>query len=216
MRGAMFFLSILVSSISSSDETSHEWVSIIFLSPSLPRGMHIIIVIFIIATTIVFTTLEIRPNHLWSKLTSLDRSIPRISSPLSSYIHDFPANLRLTKNPLPRIRHELGFDDIIRGVNSAVGRSVEIGNIGADRPGKNTAPIFCREPSQLFRHNERVYGRNYAKLYAATCSNALETTRGKGETRFSPSTREIVGAVFIDGQTQKMARGEETSVLGSN
>lgn len=186
------------------------------LHPSLPRGMHIIIVIFIIATTIVFTTLEIRPNHLWSKLTSLDRSIPRISSPLSSYIHDFPANLRLTKNPLPRIRHELGFDDIIRGVNSAVGRSVEIGNIGADRPGKNTAPIFCREPSQLFRHNERVYGRNYAKLYAATCSNALETTRGKGETRFSPSTREIVGAVFIDGQTQKMARGEETSVLGSN
>lgn len=186
------------------------------LHPSLPRGMHIIIVIFIIATTIVFTTLEIRPNHLWSKLTSLDRSIPRISSPLSSYIHDFPANLRLTKNPLPRIRHELGFDDIIRGVNSAVGRSVEIGNIGADRPGKNTAPIFCREPSQLFRHNERVYGRNYAKLYAATRSNALETTRGKGETRFSPSTREIVGAVFIDGQTQKMARGEETSVLGSN
>lgn len=186
------------------------------LHPSLPRGMHIIIVIFIIATTIVFTTLEIRPNHLWSKLTSLDRSIPRISSPLSSYIHDFPANLCLTKNPLPRIRHELGFDDIIRGVNSAVGRSVEIGNIGADRPGKNTAPIFCREPSQLFRHNERVYGRNYAKLYAATCSNALETTRGKGETRFSPSTREIVGAVFIDGQTQKMARGEETSVLGSN
>lgn len=186
------------------------------LHPSLPRGMHIIIVIFIIATTIVFTTLEIRPNHLWSKLTSLDRSIPRISSPLSSYIHDFPANLRLTKNPLPRIRHELGFDDIIRGVNSAVGRSVEIGNIGADRPGKNTAPIFCREPSQLFRHNERVYGRNYAKLYAATRSNALETTRGKGETRFSPSTREVVGAVFIDGQTQKMARGEETSVLGSN
>lgn len=101
-------------------------------------------------------------------------------------------------------------------MNSAVGRSVEIGNIGADRPGKNTAPIFCREPSQLFRHNERVYGRNYAKLYAATRSNALETTRGKGETRFSPSTREIVGAVFIDGQTQKMARGEETSVLGSN
>lgn len=214
MRGAMFFLSILVSSISSSDETSHEWVSIIFLSPSLPRGMHIIIVIFIIATTIVFTTLEIRPNHLWSKLASINSTNLRRS--FASYIHDFPANLRLTKNPLPRIRHELGFDDIIRGVNSAVGRSVEIGNIGADRPGKNTAPIFCREPSQFFRHNERVYGRNYAKLYAATRSNALETTRGKGETRFSPSTREVVGAVFIDGQTQKMARGEETSVLGSN
>lgn len=214
MRGAMFFLSILVSSISSSDETSHEWVSIIFLSPSLPRGMHIIIVIFIIATTIVFTTLEIRPKHLWSKLASINST--NLRRPFASYIHDFPANLRLTKNPLPRIRHELGFDDIIRGVNSAVGRSVEIGNIGADRPGKNTAPIFCREPSQLFRHNERVYGRNYAKLYAATRSNALETTRGKGETRFSPSTREVVGAVFIDGQTQKMARGEETSVLGSN
>lgn len=121
----------------------------------------------------------------------------------ASYIHDFPANLRLTKNPLPRIRHELGFDDIIRGVNSAVGRSVEIGNIGADRPGKNTAPIFYREPSQLFRHNERVYGRNYAKLYAATRSNALETTRGKrGDPIFAEYTRSRRGGIYRRADTE--------------
>lgn len=170
------------------------------LHPSLPRGMHIIIVIFIIATTIVFTTLEIRPKHLWSKLASINST--NLRRPFASYIHDFPANLCLTKNPLPRIRHELGFDDIIRGVNSAVGRSVEIGNIGADRPGKNTAPIFCREPSQLFRHNERVYGRNYAKLYAATRSNVGDNAGGRGDPIFAEYTRSRRGGIYRRADTE--------------
>lgn len=217
MRGAMFFLSILVSSISSSDETSHEWVSIIFLSPSLPRGMHIIIVIFIIATTIVFTTLEIRPNHLWSKLASINST--NLRRPFASYIHDFPANLRLTKNPLPRIRHELGFDDIIRGVNSAVGTLGEAWKLEILEPtdrGKTRPRYFAESrasSSAIMNASTGAITRNYTRRRVPT----RWRQRGeKGETRFSPSTREVVGAVFIDGQTQKMARGEETSVLGSN
>lgn len=187
------------------------------LHPSLPRGMHIIIVIFIIATTIVFTTLEIRPNHLWSKLASINST--NLRRPFASYIHDFPANLRLTKNPLPRIRHELGFDDIIRGVNSAVGTLGEAWKLEILEPtdrGKTRPRYFAESrasSSAIMNASTGAITRNYTRRRVPT----RWRQRGeKGETRFSPSTREVVGAVFIDGQTQKMARGEETSVLGSN
>lgn len=79
---------------------------------------------------------------------------------------------------------------------------MEIGNIGADRPGKNTAPIFCREPSQLFRHNERVYGRNYAKLYAATRSNVGDNAGGRGDPIFAEYTRSRRGGIYRRADTE--------------
>lgn len=142
------------------------------LHPSLPRGMHIIIVIFIIATTIVFTTLEIRPNHLWSKLASINSTNLRRS--FASYIHDFPANLCLTKNPLPRIRHELGFDDIIRGVNSAVGTLGEAWKLEILEPtdrGKTRPRYFAESlasSSAIMNASTGAITRNYTRRRVPT------------------------------------------------
>lgn len=134
-----------------------------------------------------------------------------------------PTNPRLTKSlgwihaELLRVRVRRHYTS--RELGSWNGSTEKRGNwkYWANWPRKNTASIFY-EPSQLFRHNERVYGRNYAKLYAATRSpvqlgNARHGDRGKGKsvcTRFSPSIREVgtVETVFIDRRTHRKWLGD--------
>lgn len=143
--------------------------------------------------------------------------------PIRIFSYDFPRANKPSFNKIPpmdtrrviRVRRHY----TSRELGSWNGSTEKRGNwkYWANWPRKNTASIFY-EPSQLFRHNERVYGRNYAKLYAATRSpvqlgNARYGDRGKGKsvcTRFSPSIREVgtVETVFIDRRTHRKWLGD--------
>lgn len=74
--------------------------------------------------------------------------------------------------------------------------SVENGNVNPFERGKHSLDILRDSHGFRYWNNERVYERNYAKLYAVTRLSKLETrrrdvgTRGNRGARFSPSIRE--------------------------
>lgn len=230
----MFFIrSIFVSSISPSElprwnslsrvsfDTDHVSFSIPLCAS--PRGMHVIIFIIVVLVVIAIF-IEIRPNE--PSRISL-RSKASINS--TNLCRPFPPTFTIfqlifvQRNPSDEyveLRARVRRHCTNRELGSWNGSTEKRGNwkYWANWPRKNTASIFY-ESSQLFRHNERVYGRNYAKLYAATrfpvqLGNGDNAGGGEGKrvcTRFSPSIREVgaVETVFIDRQTQKMARRKE-------
>lgn len=231
----MFFIrSIFVSSISPSElprwnvsrasfDTDHVSFSIPLCAS--PRGLRVIIFIIVLLVVIATTIfIEIRPNEpsrisLWPKASINSTNLCRPFPPTFT-IFQLIFVQRNPSDEYVELRARVRRHCTNRELGSWNGSTEKRGNwkYWANWPRKNTASIFY-ESSQLFRHNERVYGRNYAKLYAATRSpvqlgNGDNAGGGEGKrvcTRFSPSIREVgaVETVFIDRQTQKMARRKE-------